>query len=123
MTNGLAGIIKQLEQQQKAIERALAALRYIEGIAPPATASATRKVGRSPSQSRRPEGQKKRWAAKKAAEAAPTAMPAKAARRKPRLTPEGRERLAEAMRQRWAAKRAGSAVKKMARKQPAKKAA
>ena len=129
MTEGFASIITQLERQKVAIERALAALREVDGIAPPVTpaAASTESVTRSTAATRRHRrsiGQKKRWAAKKAAEAAHVAIPANAARPKSRLTQEGRERLAEAMRRRWAVKRAGSAVKKTtARKQSAKKAA
>jgi hypothetical protein len=124
MTDGIATIITQLERQKTAIERALAALREIEGIAPPAKAPVARKGGMAPAGRRRISAAlKKRWAARKAAEAAPAPTPSQPERRKPRLTPDGRERLAEAMRKRWAVKRAGSAVKKTARKQRAKKAA
>jgi hypothetical protein len=124
MSEGFASIIQQLERKKTAIERALAALRDIEGTAPPANVPAARKGGMTPAGRRRISAAlKKRWAAKKAAEAAPAAIPAKAARRKVNLTPEGRERLADAMRRRWAVKRAASAVKKTARKQRAKKAA
>src|ERR1019366_9560486 len=102
MTDGFASIIVQLERQKAAIERALAALREVEGTVAPATAApasrepATRNAT-SRRRNRRSEGQTKRWAAKKAAESAP---PAKAAPRKVRLTPEGRQRLAEAMKRR-----------------------
>ena len=117
MTEGIAGIIAQLERQKEAIERALVALREVDGFAPPAATepassepptravSGSRRNGRS-------EGQKKRWAAKKAAEAAPAVTQAKAARRKVRLTPEGRRRLAEAMKRRWAVKRTAAQAKK-----------
>jgi hypothetical protein len=123
MTDGFASIIDQLERQKAAIERALAALREVEGTATAAPASrepATRNATSSGRRNRRSEAQKKRWAAKKAAETAPSA---KAAPRKVRLTPEGRERLAEAMKRRWAVKRAASAVKKAGRKQRATKKA
>jgi hypothetical protein len=39
MAGGLSGIIDQLERQKTAIERALTALRQIEGIATPAAAT------------------------------------------------------------------------------------
>jgi hypothetical protein len=127
MTEGFTGIIDQLERQEAAIERALTALREVDGIAPPAppaSVPAARKAGLPPlARNRRSEGQKKRWAAKKAAEAAPAPAPAKPALRKVRITPEGRKRLAEAMRRRWAVKRAASAVKKTGRKQRAGKKA
>jgi len=120
MTDGLDGIIKQLERQKKVIERAVAALRDVEGTPAPAT----RKGGMTPAGRRRLSAAlKKRWAAKRAAEGAPAASPAKAERRKARLTPEGRKRLAESMKRRWAVKRAASAVKKTARKTRAAKKA
>jgi hypothetical protein len=127
MTQGLKGIIAQLEHQKMAIERALAALREVEGVEAPAASApapgvpAKRKSGqvRNP----RSEGQKKRWAAKKMVEAAPASSAPKPAPRKVGLTPEGRQRLAEAMKRRWAVKRAESAVKKAGRKRAAKKAA
>ncbi|MGD1071541.1 MAG: hypothetical protein ABSB15_15480 [Bryobacteraceae bacterium] len=79
MANGLKDVIAQLDRQKTAIERALEALREIGGI-----------------------------------DLAPPA-PVKAqtktrrkAKRKSRITPEGRKRLAEAMRARWAARRAAS---------------
>ena len=127
MTDGLASIIAQLERQKAAIERALAALREIgtaAAPAPPASAPSARKPGKTPSaRNLRSEGQKKRWAAKKAAEVGLAAIPAKAASRKDRLTSEGRQKLADAMKKRWAVKRAASAVKKTARKQLATKKA
>lgn len=123
LTEGLTGIISQLERQKTAIDRALAALRDVEGIEPaeaapvPAiTGPATRKnAGRN----RRSLAQKKRWALKRAAEAATPTVPTKAAPRKAGMTEDGRRRLAEAMKRRWAVKRASSAVKK----RPARKKA
>ena len=128
MTDGLSSIIKQLERQVRAIERALAALRDIEGIPAPAaraSAPAARKGGMTPAGRRRISlAQKKRWAARRAAEGAAAASPAQTAPRKVGITPAGRKRLAEAMKRRWAVKRAASAVKKTARKtRAAKKAA
>ena len=123
MANSLNEVIKKLEQQRIGIERALAALRDIEGpgleTTAPAAASAPRgrrkakrKGGMTPEGRRRlSEALKARWAAKKAGSAA---APAKA-KRKGGMTPAGRKRLSEALKARWAAKRAGSAV-------PAKKA-
>jgi hypothetical protein len=120
MANSLNEVIKKLEQQRIGIERALAALREIEGpgleTTAPATASAPRgrpkakrKGGMTPEGRRRlSEALKARWAAKKAGSAAPAA-PAKA-KRKGGMTPAGRKRLSEALKARWAAKRAASAV-------------
>lgn len=124
MTDSLNKIIQQLERQKTAIERALTALREVEGIeaAGPASSSsgpAERKGGMTPEGRKRLSAAlKKRWAAaKKAAKA--TAGPQTAAR-KGGMTPEGRQRLAEAMKRRWAVKRAGSAIKKqIARKKAA----
>jgi len=127
MANSLNEVIKKLEQQRIGIERALAALREIEGpgletIATPAASAprgrrkAKRKGGMTPEGRRRlSEALKARWAAKKAGSAVPATAPAKA-KRKGGMTPAGRKRLSEALKARWAAKRAGSAV-------PAKRAA
>jgi hypothetical protein len=49
---------------------------------------------------------------KRASEASPSAVPAKAPRG---MTPEGRQRLAAAMKQRWAVKRKGTGCKKRPR--------
>ena len=111
MLNGLTSIIAQLEKQKTAIERALAALQEVEGIGPAAPAPASLAPAKRKASNKRSLAQKARWAAKKAAEGAPSASPTKAPR-KGGMTPEGRQRLAEAMRKRWAAKRAGSAIKK-----------
>jgi hypothetical protein len=139
LTGGFHGIVVRLEQQRDAIDRALSALRDVEDAAAPSAPAAPVSAGpveQRPAKKKRkgrlsPEGRarliaalKKRWAAKKAAEAAPVPTPAKAVRREVRITPEGRQKLAEAMRRRWAVKRAASAVKKTARKRrTAKKAA
>lgn len=116
MTDSLNGIINQLERQKTAIDRALAALRDVEGVPAPASSSApaTRKGGMTPAGRRRLSAAlKKRWAAKRTAEGERAASPAKVARRKVLLTPEGRKRLAEAMKRRWAVKRAASAAKRL----------
>jgi len=92
MADQLNDIITQLERQRAAIDRALAALRDIDG------------AGATPS------------APKSAAEAPADTSPRKPARRKVRFTPDGRRRLAEAMRRRWAAKRTAAQAKKRGRK-------
>jgi hypothetical protein len=124
MANSLSEVIKKLEQQRTGIERALAALRDIEGPGlETAAPAAVRSVGRPRKAKRKggmtPEGRKRlsealkaRWAARKAGASAP----AKKAKRKGGMTPEGRKRLSEALKKRWAAKRAAAAT-------PAKKAA
>jgi hypothetical protein len=119
MANSLNEVIRKLEHQRIGIERALAALREIEGpgletTAPAAAAAprgrpkaAKRKGGMTPEGRKRlSESLKARWAAKKAGSTAP----AKAKRKGGGMTPEGRKRLSEALKQRWAAKRAASAV-------------
>ena len=99
MADGMKDIIKRLEQQRAAIERALSALREAEG-----TANA-------------------------AAESSSSAAPAKRrGRRKGGMTPEGRKRLSEALKARWAVKRAnqggeGATAKKAARRGRKKAAA
>ena len=86
MARGLNDIIARLEVQKSAIERALSALREIEG---------------SGVQSR---------------EEKPPAPRKVRTKRKRRITPEGRKRLAEAMKRRWAVKRTAVQAKKRGRK-------
>ena len=128
MTEGFDSILAQLEHKKTAIERALAALREVEGVAAPITTGSSsgapaKRRGRPKGTggNRRSEGQMKRWAAKKAALAAPLVASKKTAPRKPQFTPEGLQKLAEAMKKRWAVKRA--AAKKAGRKGATKKVA
>jgi hypothetical protein len=114
--NGFDSIIKQLESQKAAIERALAALREVGGEV--SGSSAPLPATPASASDKRSAGQKARWAAKKAAEVAPSAAPAK---RKGGMTQAGREKLRQAMKKRWAVKRAASQVK--ATKRARKKAA
>ncbi len=116
MTDGIAGVISQLERQRAAIDKALAALRDVESDAPASVPTATepakRKGGMTPEGKKRLiKALKKRWAAKKAAAVVLAEAPAKAVR-KGGMTLEGRKRLALAMKRRWAVKRAAAAVKK-----------
>jgi hypothetical protein len=76
-------IITDLERQRAAIERAIAALREITGSAAPTakppSAGAAKKAARSISpegKARIAEAQRKRWAAKRKAEAPPVAKSA-----------------------------------------------
>lgn len=87
--DGFEGIIASLEQQRSAIERALEALRAIEGS--PEPAAAERPQPRAAAQPKRRGG----------------------------ITAEGRRRLAEAMKRRWAAKRTAAQAKKSGRKKAA----
>lgn len=94
--SGVQDVIRQLEQQKAAIDRALEALREVggevsEGTAPAASAPVE-------ANNKRSAGQKARWAAKKAATA-----PAK---RKGGMTPEGKARLVAALKKRWADRKA-----------------
>ena len=114
--NGFDGIIKQLESQKAAIEKALAALREIDGAGTPANSSRPSAKAKD----RRSAAQKARWAAKRAAEAAPTAP---AAKRKGGISAEGRKKLAEAMKRRWAIKRTAAQAKKRGPKKAPKTAA
>ena len=117
MANSLNEVIKKLEQQRIGIERALAALREIEGPGPETGAAAPAPRGRRKGKRkggmtlegrrRLSEALKARWAAKKAGSAA--AAPAKKKRRGG-MTAAGRKRLSESLKARWAAKRAASAV-------------
>jgi len=107
----LTSIISQLEKQKAAIERALAALREVDGGPPvtPTTSTAKRKAT-----NKRSLAQKARWAAKKAAPAQAREGSLNEIGKKPGMTDAGRKHLSEAMKKRWAVKRAGSAVKKRA---------
>ena len=89
-------IIAQLEKQKDAIDKALAALREVDGVvaAPVAPVVPAKRAY-------------KRRALKKNSGG---------------ISAEGRKRLADAMKKRWAAKRAGSAVKKAGKKKTAKAA-
>ena len=118
MTNGLKEVIKGLEKQKTAIERALAALKEVDGTAvesvPSAPAPARRgrpakrKGGMTPEGRKRlSEALKKRWAVKRAASQVKPQVKAKA-KKKGGMTPEGRKRLSEALKKRWAVKRAAA---------------
>ena len=102
--NGFDGIIKQLESQKAAIERALQALREVGGDVPETSLHSA-----STANDKRSAAQKARWAAKRGAETSPSAAPSNGKRG---MTPEGRRKLAEAMKQRWAVKRTGTQAKR-----------
>jgi len=86
MAGGLNDIIARLEEQRRAIERALSALREIEG-------SGVQSRDEKPSAPRKVRTKRKRG-----------------------ITPEGRKRLAEAMTRRWAVKRTAVQARKQGRK-------
>jgi hypothetical protein len=141
--SGFDSVIAQLEQQKAAIDKALTALRDVDGTGAPAEtkaaeAPATRKGGlTAEGKLRLVAALKKRWAAKKKAakksaasapaEGKPVASataPASPAKRKGGLTEEGRKKLAAAMRKRWAiAKAEGTTPVKAAKKSGRKRAA
>jgi len=118
MAGTLNDVIQKLERQRVAIERALSALREIEGpgrdgaAAPAARGRRGRRKGGITAEGRRrlSEALKARWAAKKAGSSAAKA------KRKGGITPAGRRKLSEALKARWAAKRAAQAKKKAAPK-------
>jgi hypothetical protein len=109
--NDISGIISQLERQRTAIDRALQALRDIEGTGEPAPKKRGRKRRMSAEgRARIGEATRKRWAAKRAAEAAAGQKGNKPAKKrrggKRTISAEGRARIAEAARRMWAAKKA-----------------
>jgi len=104
MAEGFGAIIAELERHKTAIEQALAALRDAVDAIPPATSGPA-----TASPNRRSEGQKKRWAAKKAAESAPAPVQ----KPKRRISPEGLKRIIAATKKRWRLKRADTAAKRV----------
>ena len=111
--NDVESVISKLEKQRSAIDRAISALREITGtpaIGPDVAESKTKKRHLSPEGRKRIiEATKRRWAAKRTAQAGTprrAAVPARSRRGK--LSDAGRKRLALAMKKRWAAaKKAG----------------
>ena len=110
--NDVEKVISQLERQRSAIDRAISALREITGS--PATGPVhgitQRKKRHLSSEGRRRiiEATKRRWAAKRTAQAAPKRAAVPSRSRRGKLSDEGRKRLALAMKKRWAAaKKAG----------------
>ena len=131
MIDGLASIIKSLEQQKAAIERALSALREVDGIptygtkasASTAKTEVTTRKGKKRSaavRKRMQEAQRTRWAKIKGeSEPEPEPVP-EAPKAKRKISPEGMKRIIAATKKRWALKRAeGKAATK---KTKAKKA-
>jgi len=92
MAEGINNIIASLERQKDSIEKALTALKEMDG----ATAAPRRG---------RPRGT--------------GAVPVAKQTRRGRISPEGRKRLAEAMRRRWAVKRAAATTRKTTKKKAA----
>ena len=118
MTDQLASIIKSLEQQKTAIDRALSALREVDGIAASDTtasasiakpASARKGKKRSAAvRKRMKEAQLLRWA-KIRGESGPSApaMP-QLSKPKRRISPEGMKRIIAATKKRWRLQKAAA---------------
>ena len=131
MTDGLASIITTLERQKAAIERALSALREVDGIPTLGTRASASIAKPEPSErkgkkrsaavrKRMQEAQRARWAKiKGGSEPEPEPVP-EAPKAKRKISPEGMKRIIAATKKRWALKRAeGKAATK---KTKAKKA-
>ncbi len=109
-------VIAQLERQRAAIDRALSALREISSgkgsaVSTPAEGKPVNKGRLTPAGRKRiAEATKRRWAEKRAAEAAGKDSQKAVKTARGHITPAGRKRLADAMRRRWAAKRASQAA-------------
>ena len=117
MTEGLNGIIKQLERQKTAIERALAALREVDATAtaaqvePAATPEApARKRRKFSAASRRKMAlaQQARWAKIKGETEPLSALTPKPALPKRRISAEGMKRIIAATKKRWRLQRAAT---------------
>jgi len=120
MAGGLNGIIDQLERQKTAIERALTALRQIEGIAAPATAAEvelpataeapTRKRRKISAASRRNMAlaQKVRWAKIKGEIEPPSPPTPEPPKPKRRISAEGMKRIIAATKKRWRLQKAAA---------------
>ena len=112
--NNVENVISQLETQRSAIDRAISALREVDGKSPLAKVTSPSSNGQPRKRHLSPEGRrrisaavKKRWAAKRVKETG-TASKRTAAPRRGAMSPAGRKRLALAMKKRWAAaKKAG----------------
>ena len=111
--NDLENVISKLEKQRSVIDRAISALREITGspaTGPDVAEGKTKKRHLSPGGRRRIiEATKRRWAAKRAAQAGtPRRVAVPSRSRRGKLSDAGRKRLALAMKKRWAtAKKAG----------------
>jgi hypothetical protein len=108
--NDIGSIITNLEWERDAIERALSALREIQGPGSGSAAVPTKRRGRPPgSKSRRSpearkrmsEGQLRRWAGKKSGE---EVQPEPAQRKRRPMTALEKKRLSKLMKARWASK-------------------
>src|SRR6266853_5502692 len=112
MTDGLASIITQLERQRTAIDRALVALRGVDGIGASGTATtpsaatteaSTRKGKKRSAAVRRrmKEAQQLRWARIRGESAPPPPAKTKAPKPKRKISAEGMKRIIAATKKRW----------------------
>jgi hypothetical protein len=117
MTEGLNGIINQLERQRTAIERALTALREVHApastaqVEPVATPEApTRKRRKFSAAARRKMAlaQKARWIRIKGETEPPASAMPKPQKPKRRISAEGMKRIIAATKKRWRLQRAAA---------------
>jgi hypothetical protein len=106
MADGTSSILKELKRMREGIEEAILALERIESAEAPLNTPAAAPATKGVVTNRRSEGQKARYAAKRAAEA--TAVVTKTAPRKGGMSAEGKKRLIAALKARWAAKKAAA---------------
>lgn len=121
MTEGFASIVNQLERQKVAIERALAALREVEGIAAPARAADVQPTAapKAPTRQRKKFSaaarrkmalaQKARWAKIKGETEPPSSPAPEPPKPKRRISAEGMKRIIAATKKRWRLQRAAAA--------------
>lgn len=116
MTESLNGIIADLERQKVAIERALEALRGLDGTPAPPLESQPAAMPAIPTPKRRrfsaaarrrmALAQKARWAKAKGQIEAPSPPAPEATKR--RISPEGMKRIIAATKKRWRLQRAAA---------------
>jgi hypothetical protein len=106
MADEVSGVLKELKRMRGSIEEAILALERIEVAEAPPNIPASASGTKSASTTRRSEGQKARYAAKRAAEA--PAVLTKTAPRKGGMSAEGKKRLIAALKARWAVKKAAA---------------
>lgn len=129
----LNGIIEQLEKQRSAIDKALLALRELDGFGAPVTAASpsseavtgVRMKRSAAARQRMKEAQQRRWAKIHGESEQPLPVITPEEPKKRKISPEGLKRIAAATKKRWARVRAESAnaTKKAAPKKAGKKAA